>query len=83
MTSPDFRRMAAASSPTVTDSGTLISSRLISCGSSSTSSGGAGFGSTFGEGGATAVMAGAGLAAGAGVTGRGATIGTDAAGALT
>ena len=34
ITSTDFRRMAAASSPTVTDSGSLTSSRLISCGGS-------------------------------------------------
>jgi len=39
ITSPDFRRMAAASSPTVTDSGTLMSSRLISTGGSGGSGG--------------------------------------------
>src|SRR2546425_8441456 len=82
ITSPDFRRMAAASSPTVTDSGTLMSSRLISTGGSGGSGlGGAGGTSTFG-GAVTAAAAGltgaagtTGLAGGAGGTGRDGTTG--------
>src|SRR3970282_1991261 len=60
MTSPDFRRIFSASSPTVTDSGTRISSRLTSTG---------------GSGGASTTAAGAGTpgrAAGARGTGGGA-----------
>src|SRR5712692_7819504 len=66
ITSPDFRRMAAASSPTVTDSGTVMSSRLIPTGGSGGSGlGGAGGTSTFGGG----VTAAAGLTGAAGTTG--------------
>src|SRR5215831_18318818 len=88
ITSPDLRRIAAASSPTVTDSGTLISSRLISCGGSgsatttglgcgrlggaTTGAGRGGGGGTVGRGGTTG---GAGTAA-AGRTGVGGTGGT-------
>src|SRR6266511_6275670 len=68
ITSTDLRRIAAASSPTVTDSGTLISSRLISCGGSG-SAGGAVLGCAF-AGGATTAAA-AGRAGGAGMAGRG------------
>src|SRR5882724_11178250 len=68
ITSPDLRRIAAASSPTVTDSGTLISSRLISWGGSG-SAGGAGRGCGF-PGVATTAAA-AGRAGGAATAGRG------------
>src|SRR4029453_9287819 len=60
ITSPDFRRMAAASSPTVTDSGSLMSSRLTSAG-----------GSGLGSGALTAVGGGASGAGGAGAAGGG------------
>src|SRR5260370_1430329 len=72
ITSVDFRRIPAASSPTVTDSGSLISSRLISCGGS----GGGGIGSDPSRAGA-AGSAGAATAAaarpgrGRGAAGRG------------
>src|SRR5216684_3531449 len=82
ITSPDFRRMAAASSPTVTDSGTLMSSRLISTGGSGGSGAGRGAGgtSTFGGGvtaaaGLTGAAGTTGLAGGAGGTGRDGTTG--------
>src|SRR4029450_10373882 len=51
MTSPDFRRMAAASSPTVTDSGSLISSRLTSAGGSGAAGAGLGSGGRGAAGG--------------------------------
>src|SRR6266567_2743561 len=70
ITSPDFLRMAAASSPTVTDSGTLMSSRLISTGGSG------GVGSGLGAAGLTSTLGGAAIpeaaGAAAGTTGRGA-----------
>src|SRR5262245_53202334 len=70
ITSPDLRRIAAASSPTVTDSGTLISSRLISCGGSgSATTTGLGCGRLGGT------TTGAGRGGGAGTAGRGRTAG--------
>src|SRR6266478_1506042 len=63
--------MAAASSPTVTDSGSLISSRLISTGGS----GGAGLCSGFGGSGLTATLGGAAGATGAAAAGRAGTTG--------
>src|SRR5215468_3000489 len=74
MTSPDLRRMAAASSPTVTDSGTLISSRLISTGTSGSGRGGAAFGCGFTGADVAAAGAGRGAADGAGARG-GTTVG--------
>ncbi len=68
ITSPDFLRMAAASSPTVTDSGTLMSSRLISTGGSG------GVGSGLGAAGLTSTLGG-GVAAAAGFTGAAGTRG--------
>src|SRR5262249_34332706 len=73
ITSPDLRRIFSASSPTVTDSGTRISSRLTSAGAGSASTAAAGSGAaTPGGSGATGVGATAGATA-AGATGRGAT----------
>src|SRR6266542_3872368 len=63
--------MAAASSPTVTDSGSLISSRLISTGGS----GGAGLSSGFGGSGLTSTLGGAAGATGAAAAGRAGTTG--------
>src|SRR5262245_62165319 len=74
ITSPDLRRIFSASSPTVTDSGTRISSRLTSAGgggvSIATAAGATGTttgAGTTGDGGAT------GGVTAAGATGRGAT----------
>src|SRR5512134_367049 len=70
ITSVVLRRIAAASSPTVTDSGSLISSRLISCGGSGGAGGatGAGLAAAGGAAGATGAAAAGGPAA-AGRTG--------------
>src|SRR5712691_5880904 len=83
MTSTDLRRIAAASSPTVTDSGSLISSRLISCGGSG-GAGGAGAGGAGAAGftGVAGAAAAAGrTAAGAGAAGRGGAAGRAGGGA--
>src|SRR5262249_58879251 len=78
MTSPDFRRIADANSPTVTDSGTLTNSRLISAGADGSSTEAAGRGSTLGGAATVEAAAAGGLTVTAGGVGPG---GTGAGGA--
>src|SRR5439155_14042299 len=75
MTSPDLRRIFSASSPTVTDSGTRISSRLTSAGgagaASMTVAAPAGRAGPTGAAGAAGAAGCWGLAAAGGAAGRG------------
>jgi len=73
MTSPDLRRIFSASSPTVTDSGTRISSRRTSSGAAGGASAAGGGGGATTAAGAAGSGAGAGrnAAGGAGAAGRG------------